>query len=1195
MPSIDLRPYVVARWGDWSSRQGSFTPTLLRLDGPDDGLTLTGPLRVKVSVQARNELHLLGTGRLAVQAREAFCYVLDIPPGQTWTYPAPQFRRPMISLADGPRRIYSVAGSGLMSASYADTITETSVGSPSPFLGYAETTIGTGGGSGGGTSGSNRNVETATSPGLVSDTTRDSGPQNTPPANQPAANQPPANQLPEERPTVRLPNVPNVMLGTNGGFSILIRPAGHESCGDPCADLVPDPCAPARGDCGCGCGGARADSDCGCGGKCGGGGTCGCGGDDIPCDYAVVSRPGAGRFFPSACEPCAPGATIAIPAPRGPSLVVPPAPGGPVRTRFFTGMFITKEDLETEQRNVRLKRTLMNRAMGQGVVWGLGVGLDGDAICVRPGYGVDCCGNDLVLGATYRVDADALLRDPAARSIRCGEGSQCAHLVLEYFECPEQPRPVHGDVCAPEATRCETSRVRETVRLRLAPPCDVDRSGPIADFLQEIEALRGDPKVSALFEAAPAPAGTTTQQASTVPFDVQVRVDFTNQDLEAAPVAVSGTIVLDPPVQPPPAEGVTGYGRADGGTTQVTVTLQAKPSFRFTGGTVEQRRDVDTTVGPTASVPVSRTIGAQRTDTQVRWAFKLPRRGYLNVGNAGQADPVPPGIEFVFNNWTMSEAGGGEWKGTTFIELAPLIDRQWSQMPAHQRVAPTANEVNPGEGDFVLYAMIPPGKPSVVSAAPKTPCMTECCDDGPSRFGISPIWMHENPMKPGQPADAKVIMLAIWYGWMKAMVARNAAAGNAAGNAQNQLAALIYRAAWRGAFGIDPLAVRADLSGALQRLLEAWCRGFLYPGPRCRCEPHGVVIGSVCIEGGAIQSVDAWGGRRWVMHYPLLAHWGQQLGVMPIDAVASKLFGLVCCVAGLPVPAFDDRRGGYANARRVRMEERAWMQPGERAVDLGNAMLVHGDETVLASHLADAGLRTARRETLDPAEFLARVSDAVMRPPEGALADHPLVDYTVTGAPDVHFVAPAPPEAGPARERPASTAPNAGTTAGDDLHEIVRGEIAARRARSTVPALLRGFTQSLAMGIAAAMPLMPASEPEQPVVDRLGGAGVHTVADALRRNAETLHDEVLHRDNAPELAAILERSEGAARTAARVAGDAVLAAATRQGIAARGGFASPEMRERLASDIEERLLAAKLPAPPEDRVRAAVDRALGEG
>src|SRR5205085_297140 len=142
-----------------------------------------------------------------------------------------------------------------------------------------------------------------------------------------------------------------------------------------------------------------------------------------------------------------------------------------------------------EQRYHRLKSKLHNRAAGAGVVWGFGLGKQSDQVWVQPGYGVDCCGNDLTLTTTYRVEVAALVADPAAAALVRRRGPQRLHLLLEYVECPSHPRPVHGDPCAPRSKQCETSRVRETVRLRLVPPRDYHASGPIARFLGEVSEL----------------------------------------------------------------------------------------------------------------------------------------------------------------------------------------------------------------------------------------------------------------------------------------------------------------------------------------------------------------------------------------------------------------------------------------------------------------------------------------------------------------------------------------------------------------------------------------------------------------------------------------------------------------------------------------------------------------------------------
>ena len=224
---------------------------------------------------------------------------------------------------------------------------------------------------------------------------------------------------------------------------------------------------------------------------------------------------------------------IGLPPCDAVTLVTTPADGGCVRTRFFNGMFITREDLETEQRYHRLKSRLHNRAAGAGVVWGFKVGRQGDAVCVTPGYGVDCCGNDLVLTTMYEVPIAALLADPAAAPVVCARGPHRMHLLLEYIECPSEPRPVHGDPCAPHA-RCETSRIRELVRLRLVPPCDYPvprESGPIGRFLDEVNDLR---KRFPL-EMGPAPAGTLSQ----APFALSITVAGPNNQSTTVTVPAS--------------------------------------------------------------------------------------------------------------------------------------------------------------------------------------------------------------------------------------------------------------------------------------------------------------------------------------------------------------------------------------------------------------------------------------------------------------------------------------------------------------------------------------------------------------------------------------------------------------------------------------------------------------------------------
>lgn len=150
------------------------------------------------------------------------------------------------------------------------------------------------------------------------------------------------------------------------------------------------------------------------------------------------------------------------------------------RPRYFSGQLLTDRDLDAAQRYVIDKNRLHNRYLvGTGVACGLAVRCDrcdAGTVVVQPGYGIDCCGNDIVLcsPATFNV-AEALnyckpLADPCgspiAGSSPCDELPHEYYLVLYYSEEPTSPatalmRNGCGNV------RCEPSRTKETYRLAL--------------------------------------------------------------------------------------------------------------------------------------------------------------------------------------------------------------------------------------------------------------------------------------------------------------------------------------------------------------------------------------------------------------------------------------------------------------------------------------------------------------------------------------------------------------------------------------------------------------------------------------------------------------------------------------------------------------------------------------------------------
>jgi hypothetical protein len=146
-----------------------------------------------------------------------------------------------------------------------------------------------------------------------------------------------------------------------------------------------------------------------------------------------------------------------------------------------------------------------------------------------------------------------------------------------------------------------------------------------------------------------------------------------------------------------------------------------------------------------------------------------------------------------------------------------------------------------------------------------------------------------------------VLALAALGGWLAEMLVREqAGTSGEVISTRRELAQGIYRAAWLLLFGVSQRAAPAELGGTLQRLLGAWCDRLLWKGPECCGDPHGVVIGCTVVEAGTISAIDPFGGRRYVVHYPLLEDWGAQFGIAPLDLTATRFFSKLCCQAGLP-------------------------------------------------------------------------------------------------------------------------------------------------------------------------------------------------------------------------------------------------------------------------------------------------------
>jgi hypothetical protein len=580
---------------------------------------------------------------------------------------------------------------------------------------------------------------------------------------------------------------------------------------------------------------------------------------ELPCDFAVADLCNVGQFFPISCEPCGSG-PVRLPPTCGPSLAVKPATGGCVRPRFFNGMFITREDLETQLRYLRIKNQLQRRADGEGVVWGLGLGRDGSAVCVQPGYAVDCCGNDLVVTSVYKVDDATLLSDPAICNLITGK-EQCLSLLLEYTECPEQPRPVHGgDPCCGSATGCEMSRVRETVRLRLVPPRTYQPSGPIQRFLDTIS--KGVPQAQGTSQPSAAP---TVTSPTTIPFQIAVTCPTAGAQLVPNGSSTATTAIN---LQPSTTNTVTQQFTLTGSTI-LTITIPAPGQYVMSGGTVQT----------TSSNPA----GAM-TATNI----SLPNQG-VNQPISWQIDAAQSltGQHFVqavytVENWTApagAEAPGGTYSGTATITLSAY------------------GEAFSPENFMITFqiAVAPMPISLTVPATQPFPCLTDPCCGTMPLFPVPPPWADANPFKPGQAADLDVIVLAVIYVLLAGATAQNATNVGGLTKLYQQIALLVNPNA------TSPDALNQETQ-AVQQLLATLCCALLYPGPECQGELHGVVIGCATISGQVIERVDPWSGRRWVMHYPLWSYWGAQFGLVPPDVLASRLFSFICCIAGLKPP-----------------------------------------------------------------------------------------------------------------------------------------------------------------------------------------------------------------------------------------------------------------------------------------------------
>jgi hypothetical protein len=241
--------------------------------------------------------------------------------------------------------------------------------------------------------------------------------------------------------------------------------------------------------------------------------------------------------------------------------VADPTGGGLVRPRFFTGQLLATEDLQQLIDWVAAKDRLHKRlVVGDGVVCGLQVGCapcGGGHVVVRPGYAIDCCGNDLLLPCEQDLDVNAMVRALLAqqRGVDCGdpcppatgtdgqEGTQtpATHryaLHVCHVETLTDPLAPYAtdEPCDPAG--CEPSRIREGVRFELRcvepdkePDDLVARIGGCLGDLVDIQ-KRGKRVTYLTSLTESAPAAVARFRAAAAPEVVAEDVETLQQSLE---------------------------------------------------------------------------------------------------------------------------------------------------------------------------------------------------------------------------------------------------------------------------------------------------------------------------------------------------------------------------------------------------------------------------------------------------------------------------------------------------------------------------------------------------------------------------------------------------------------------------------------------------------------------------------------
>jgi len=573
--------------------------------------------------------------------------------------------------------------------------------------------------------------------------------------------------------------------------------------------------------------------------------------------------------------------------------------GGLSRTNFFDGMFLTEKELDREQYYNRMKRRLTNRALGEGIVWGLRLQWDSHKhiFYLAPGYALDCCGNDLIIECAQALSEAQVVdkSDPLVQAILAGDIQSHGHcpdpdqqqaprkaaVILKYCEVPETPLPIHQDACSSNVTRCEFSSVRETALLKLAPIPEPCKTSPVDEFCHAVQELREQCK-----EMGP-DCGLFFSDNDLLEKELHVVTRLV--DAKAIGGFDEG-IDLRPPYEAGTKVGGT-LGKGADGNSEITGWVKPDSGYVFVGGTI------------------------------------------INKDTEEQHSVQPFGNEIKFS------LGGDQLNQALVVQdlvIAPLFG---------------GGEVQ--TASYVIHATSDPGQWLVkvvveTTDVDRSRLQAKACGDW---LSAKLFTLEGNPACVG-----KTFVLAMLHGWLRtSLPEKNLQEVGAGGPAYkvptknaseryNLLAWFMCQVVWKLLFKADISDQQGEkLTALTQKLFQDWCHGFVYPGPCCHDDEHGVYLGCVELsDKGGVISFDPWALRRHVITGPLLSHWAGQFGLAPIDVVAGRFAQWVCCVKSLPAIT-RPLEGVFGNAKPMEAV----------AVNEGGTELYLGDN--VEGYLSQAG------------------------------------------------------------------------------------------------------------------------------------------------------------------------------------------------------------------------------------------------